>query len=134
MAVQLSAGLRNQKAASYEAIVGTSPKLQIRTGTQPANCAAASSGTLLCEITLPSDWLAAPSNGAVALNGTWLGAASATGTAGHYRILDSTGATCHEQGSITVTGGGGDLEVGTTAVSSGTQISVTTFVRTEGGA
>lgn len=134
MAVQLSTAVRNAKVAAYETTLGTTPKFQIRTGSQPADCAATATGTLLCEITLPSDWLSAPSSGAGSLAGSWTGTAVATGTAAHYRILDSAGTTCHEQGSITATGGGGDLEVGTTSVSSGTTVTINTFVRTEGGA
>lgn len=96
---QLSVAVRNARADVWESTIGTTPKLQIRTGAAPANCAAAATGTLLCEITLPSDWMATASSGAKAKSGTWSGTAVATGTAGHYRIVDSAGTTCHEQGS-----------------------------------
>ncbi len=33
------------------------------------------------------------------------------GTVGHYEIMDSTGTVCHEQGTVTATGGGGDMTV-----------------------
>ena len=100
-AIQFSTALRNAMLAQIEATIGTSPKLRIFTDSRPANCAAASVGTLLCEIALPSDWLAAPSGGTVAKNGTWSGTTIAAGTAGYYRIFDTAGTTCHEQGSIT---------------------------------
>lgn len=101
MALQFATSLRNGWLDFIETHIGTAPKLQIRSGSPPANCAAAASGTLLCEITLPSDWMAAASGGSKAKTGTWQGTAAATGTAGHYRILDSGGTTCFEQGTVT---------------------------------
>ena len=40
---------------------------------------------------------------------SWSAQASAAGTVGHYRIYDSTVTVCHEQGSVTAVGGGGDI-------------------------
>lgn len=134
MAVQHSVAVRNARLDAIETTIGTAPKLQIRTGAPPANCAAASTGTLLVEITLPSDWAAAASSGSKTLLGTWQATASANGTAGHYRMFDSAGTTCHEQGTVTATGGGGDLTVDNTSVSSGQTVTVTTFTKTEGNA
>lgn len=100
MARQYSTTLRNDWLSTYESTIGTSPKLRFMTGSPPANCAASQSGTQLIEMTLPSDFQAAPSGGSAAKAGTWSGTVSSDGTAGYYRIL-SSGGTCHEQGSIT---------------------------------
>lgn len=134
MTIQLSTTLRNAMVGQYESTIGTTPKLQIRTGAQPANCAAADSGTLLCEITLPSDWLNSASSGAVTLLGTWAGTGDAAGTAAHYRLKDSPATTCHEQGSVTATGGGGDLTLDNTSIAVSQAVSVTSWTRTQGGA
>lgn len=134
MAIQLGTTLRNNMVGQYETTVGTTPKLQIRTGAQPANCAAADSGTLLCELTLPSDWMTAASSGSISLNGSWAGTGAAAGTAAHYRLKDSTGATCHEQGSVTATGGGGDLTLDNTSIAVSQAVSVTSWTRTQSGA
>lgn len=134
MTIQLGTTLRNAMIGQYETTIGTGPKLQLRSGAQPSNCAAADSGTLLCEITLPSDWMTSASSGAVTLNGTWAGSGAAAGTAAHYRLKDSTGTTCHEQGSVTATGGGGDLTVDNTNIATSQAVSVTTWTRTQGGA
>jgi len=125
MAVQLSVAVRNARLDVIETTVGTSPKLQIRTGAQAANCAASATGSLLVEITCPSDWMNAASGGAKTLAGSWTVAATGTGTAGHYRLVDSAGTTCHEQGSITATGGGGDMTVDNTSIASGQTVTVT---------
>lgn len=134
MTIQLSTALRNAMVGQYEPTIGTAPRLQIRTGAQPANCAAADSGTLLAEITLPSDWMGAASAGAVAMAGGWAGTGAEGGTAAHYRLKDSAGATCHEQGSITATGGGGDLTVDNVVIAPAQAVTVTSWIRTQNGA
>jgi hypothetical protein len=134
MAVQLSVAVRNARLDVIETTMGTSPKLQIRTGAQPANCAAAATGTLLVEMTLPSDFMAAASSGSKALLGTWQATASGTGTAAHYRITDSAGTTCHEQGSITATGGGGDITVDNTSIASGQTVTIASKTLTDANA
>lgn len=134
MTIQLGTTLRNNMIGQYESSVGTSPKLQLRTGAPPANCAAAASGTLLAEITLPSDWMGAASSGAVSKSGTWADVGVAAGTAEHYRLLDSPGTVCHEQGTVTATGGGGDLTVDNTSIAVSQAVSITSWTRTQGGA
>lgn len=135
MAVQLSTAVRNARLDSIETTIGTSAILKIRTGAQPANCAAADSGSVLATLSLPSDWLAAASGGSKAKSGTWEDAsADASGTAGHFRVYDSGGTTCHIQGSITATGGGGDMTLDNTNIASGQDIIITSFTLTDGNA
>ena len=99
--IQLSVAVRNARQDAIESTIGTSPKLQLRTGAPPANCAAAATGTLVREITLPSDWAAAASNGSKDKAGTWTdNSAGAEGVVGHYRMVDNAGTTCHEQGTV----------------------------------
>lgn len=133
MAVQLSVAVRNARLDQIESTIGTAPTLEIRSGSVPANCAAADSGTVLATMTLPSDWMAAASSGSKAISGTWQDAsADATGTAGHFRI--KVGATCHIQGTVTATGGGGDLTLDNTSIASGQQVTITSFTLTDGNA
>jgi len=132
MAIQFSVAVRNARVNAIEATVGTAPKLRILTGTQPDTCATEESGTLLCQLTLPSDWANAGSSGASTLLGTWSGTAAATGTAGYYRIVDTAGTTCHEQG--TVGQGTGDLSLDNTSIATGQTVSVTTWTTTDGNA
>ena len=134
MTVQFSVAVRNATLDAVETAVGASPKLQLRTGAQPANCAAAATGTLLAEITCPADWMAAASSGTKVLSGSWTVAAAAAGTAAHYRIVDSAGTTCHEQGSITLTGGGGDMTLDNTNIAAAQTVTITAKTLTAGGA
>jgi hypothetical protein len=135
MAFQFSTTVRNAWLDQIESTIGTSAILRIRTGAAPANCGTADSGTVLATLNLPSDWMAAASAGSKALTGTWQDAsADAAGTAAHFRIYDSGGSTCHIQGSVTATGGGGDMTLDNTSIAIGQQVNITSFTLTAGGA
>lgn len=136
MTVQLSTTVRNAKLDAIETTIGTAPTLEIRTGTKPANCAAADSGTVVASMTLPSDWANAAASGSKTLLGTWQDLVADNDNTGggamHFRI--KAGATCHMQGSVTATGGGGDMTIDNLAVAAGQTVSVTGFTMTEGNA
>jgi len=134
MAIQLSASVRNARLDSFETTVGTAAILRIRTGAAPADCSTADSGTILVAMTLPSDWMAAASAGAKAKTGTWSGTGAAAGTAAHFRIYDSAGTTCHLQGTVTATGGGGDMTLDNTSIASAQTVTVSSFTLTDGNA
>lgn len=135
MAIQLSAAVRNAMLNAVETTIGATAVLKIRTGAAPANVATADSGTVLATLTLPSDWLAAASGGSVSKTGTWEDtSADATGTAAHYRIYASDGTTAHWQGTVTITSGGGDMEVDNTSFASGQSFTITSFSFTAGNA
>lgn len=105
MTIQQSVTVRNAALDAFETASGATAVLQIRSGAQPATCATASSGTLLCSMTLPADYMSAAAAGVKAKLGTWSGTAAATGTAAHFRIFESTATTCHMQGVIGILGG-----------------------------
>lgn len=101
MTLQKSVAVRNAQLDALETAIGLSPVLRVRTGTMPANCAAADTGTVLATINLPSDWMAAASGGSKAKSGTWEDAsADAGGLAGFWRLYDAAGTTCHLQGLV----------------------------------
>ena len=135
MALQYSVTVRNAKLDAVETAIGTSAVLKIRSGAAPSDCAQADSGTVLATITLPSDWMAAASSGSKAKSGTWQDtSADATGTAGHFRLYASDGTTCHAQGTVTATGGGGDLTLDNTSIASGQSVTISSFTLTAGNA
>lgn len=134
MTTRLGTALRNARLDTIETTVGTAPRLRVYTGSDPANCAAAATGTLLVDTTLPSDWMAAASSGSASLLGSWSSAAVGTGTVGYYRIWDSALSVCHLQGTATVTGGGGDMTFDNASITSGQTVNVTAYTLTEGNA
>jgi hypothetical protein len=132
MAIQLSTTVRNARLDAIETAIGTSAVLKIRTGAAPADCGTADSGTVLVTMTLPSDWAAAASGGSKAKSGTWEDtSADNTGTAAHFRLYASDGTTCHAQGTVTATAGGGDMELDSTSITSGQTVTITTFTLTD---
>jgi hypothetical protein len=132
MTLQYSVAVRNARLDAVESTTGTAPTLEIRSGAPPATAATADSGTLLCTLTLPSDWMANAASGVKALAGSWTGTATTGGTAGHFRIKQ--GATTHIQGTVTATGGGGDMTVDNTSFAADQQFTVTGFTLTAGNA
>jgi hypothetical protein len=135
MTIQFSEGVRNARLDAIESNTGTDAVLKLRTGAQPANCAAADSGTVVATMTLPSDWMAAAASGQKAKSGTWQDtSADNPGTVAHFRLYKSDGTTCQLQGSVTITGGGGDMELDNNVVVAGQQITITTFTLTDGNA
>lgn len=135
MTIQLSTAVRNARLDVIESTIGTTAVLKIRTGAAPANVGTADSGTVLATLTLPSDWMAAASGGSKAMAGTWQDtSADNTGTAAHFRLYASDGTTCHMQGTVTLTAGGGDMTVDNTSFATGQSFSVTAFTLTDGGA
>ena len=128
MALQLSVAVRNAMLDAIETAIGTAAVMKIRTGAPPATVATADGGTVLATLSLPSDWLAAASSGSKAKSGTWEdSSADAAGTAAHFRIYASDGTTAHMQGTVTATGGGGDLTVDNVSFAAGQSFSVTSF-------
>ncbi|MDB4996977.1 MAG: hypothetical protein JWM74_4409 [Myxococcaceae bacterium] len=135
MAMQFSVTVRNAMLDAIETAIGVSAVLKIRSGAQPADCATADSGTVLASLTLPSDWMAAAGSGSKAKSGTWEDAsADATGTAAHFRIYESTATTCHIQGSVTATGGGGNLTLDNVSITSTQDAVISSFTINAGNA
>jgi hypothetical protein len=132
MALQYSDTYRNALLDAFETSVGTAAKLQLRTGTQPATCATADSGTLIAELTLPSDWMNDASTGSKTKLGTWTGTASDGGTPAHFRVKNNAGSVTHMQG--TVGQGSGDLSLDNTTITNGQTITISTFTLTAPGA
>ena len=128
MAIQYSVAVNNAKLDAIETQIGTSAIMKIRSGAAPANVATADSGTVLATLSLPSDWMAAASSASKAKSGTWQDAsADATGVAAHFRVYASDGTTAGMQGTVTATGGGGDLTVDNVNFAAAQSFTVSTF-------
>jgi len=132
MTLALSTTVKNGMLDAIETAVGASAVLKIRTGAPPG-IGNADSGTVLATLSLPSDWMAAASGGSKAKSGTWQDAsADASGTAAHFRIYASDGTTQHMEGTVTVTGGGGDMTLDSVSITAGQSITITSFTLTAG--
>ncbi len=134
MTVRINDAARNAATAAIAALIdggAGAGHLRVYTGAQPAGPASAPSGTLLLDFTLSDPAYAAPAGGTAALDVTPAVTALglAAGNAGWFRLLDSTEAGTDGQGiidgSVTASGGGGDLELDTVAITVGVTVTVT---------
>jgi hypothetical protein len=133
VALTYSTAIANARLDLVESTIGTSAILRIRTGAPPATVATASSGTVLATCNLPSDWMAAASSRSKAKSGTWEDtSADNAGTAGHFEIVASDGTTVGMRGTVTATGGGGDMTVDNTSFAAGQAFTVTAFTLNHG--
>lgn len=138
MAITVNIPFRNAQLNSTDlSSAFDNGKLRIYSGSKPATANLAPTGTLLVEITLPADAFAAVANGAMAKNGTWSDAsANATGTAGWFRLSaasdDDTldGNFARLDGTVTATGGGGDLTVDSTSITAAQSYTQNSFTIT----
>lgn len=105
--------------------------LRVYDGTPPTDAdEALGAQNLLAEITLPADAFAAAANGAIDKSGTWDDQdINASGEATWFRLLDGTESRIL-QGTVTGTGGGGDMEVDDVNFVAGGVFTVTGFTVT----
>lgn len=107
MTVSYSTATRNAMLDAITTAVGANGLFRIYDGTPPASANAALAGnTLLAECALSTAYAAAASGGVLTANAIATdSAANATGTASFYRIYQSNGTTCTEQGLVSDTVG-----------------------------
>ena len=134
MVMQYSVTVRNNQLDQVEVSAGASAKLQLRSGVPPANCAAVDTGTLLAELTLPADYMSNAAAGSKTKLGTWSGVGVAAGIVGHFRLKDNAATTTHIQGTVTATGGGGDMTLDNTNIAVNQTATVNTFTINAGNA
>jgi hypothetical protein len=130
-----STTLRNAQANTLGAAVDAGSgagRLRIYTGSKPASPASAATGTLLVDFTLNDPSFDTASSGVATLDVTPSisdSSADATGTAGYARFADSDGNGVLDC-SVTATGGGGEVTLNTTSVTSGVVVALTGFTYT----
>lgn len=143
MAVQYSTAVRIAMLDAIESTIGANARIVFYTGSKPALCSDAPTGTVVATLALTGnsgDWMSAASaaGNVVTKNkhpsSAWSASASSAGTVGYYRIYDSTLTTCHEQGTVTATGGGGDITLDNVVVALSQTITVTSKTITAGNA
>lgn len=136
MTLKYATNLRNAQQDAIATFAGNSGLLVIYAGTQPANPATTISGqTVLGTLTMNATAFSAASGGVLTANAiTQDSAADNTGTASFFRLFKSDTTTVVMDGTITATGGGGDMTLNTVSIVSGGPISCTGFAITRGNA
>ena len=134
MATRISTAARTAAAAAIAALADAgagAARIRVYTGAQPASPGATPTGTLLAEFVLSDPAFDSVTGGVASLDITPALATTglAAGTAGWWRLLDSTEAAGTGlgvvDGSVTATGGGGELQLNTTTISVGLAVEIT---------
>jgi hypothetical protein len=117
--------------AKYTTALGSNPIIRIYSGTQPASPDAALSGnTVLAELACSSAFAAAAASGVLTANAiTSDSSADNTGTATWFSILTSGGTRIADG---TVGTSGSDLNLNTTSIVAGAQVSISSLTITSG--
>jgi hypothetical protein len=132
MPISNSTAFRNTLAQAFETAVGAGGRITYYSGTVPTNADAALSGnTVIAQAFVPSaDFMGNPVGGVAALSATLTDlAADNSGTMTFFRWETSAGAAV-QQGTVTVTGGGGDITFASVAITAGQTINLTSFNET----
>lgn len=135
MTIRISTAARNAAVAAIAALVdgGSGAGLiRVYTGSQPATPATSPSGTLLLEFTLSDPAFGSPATGVCTLDVTPIPADQGitNGTAGWFRVLDSTEGAGTGLGIIDGACTSGELELSTTSITTGLDVEVTSLTIT----
>lgn len=116
MSLTHATATRNALADKITTLLGATGKLRFRAST-----------TTIVDISLANPAFGAASGGTATLAGTPLSAnAVATGSIDNFQLLDSSG-TLLLSGTVTATGGGGDITVNNISVNSGQEVAISSL-------
>ena len=133
MSLQYTVGHRSAAMNDLNAAIGTTGNILIYTGSTPGNVASAATGTLLVTLPCSNPFGANTSNGVLVASAISSNTAIGTGTAGYFRVATNVaGTTAVIQGNVGTSGS--DLNLNSTAISSGQTITITSFQITAFGA
>lgn len=128
MATRLPTATKNAIVDSIVDLVDGGPSfgyIEIRTGSQPASANDAATGTVLATVICLDPAFPSASSGSAALNGVPLtDAADNSGTAGWFRVLDSTAGKVID-GMCSMSGGGGEMILDNTSLATGQVFTIT---------
>lgn len=127
MGMSLAVSAANAMANAIAALVdaGSGPgTVKIYSGAKPATVATAPTGTLLCTVVLGDPAFAAASGGVITGADPAPQNPTAAGTAGWFRAADSAGTAVYD-GTVSATGGGGDMQLSNTSLASGISVDIT---------
>lgn len=131
MAIGMNATLRNNRLNQITSRAGANAILRIYSGTRPATGGAET--TVLAQLTCNATFAPGASGGVLTLNAISSDtSANATGAASWFRIYASDATTHVLDGSVTATGGGGDMQLDDINIVLGGTVAISSGVFTEG--
>lgn len=135
MAIRLSQAARNAAADAVVDLIDAGAgagTLKIYTGAQPVDGDTEATGTLLVTVAFADPAFGAAAAGVATATDPAAVTAVGTGTAASFVVEDSTGANVLN-GTVTATGGGGDLQLSSTSLAVGITVDITGFTYTQPG-
>ena len=132
MAIQYSTTHRTNAMTQLATDVGTSCVIKIWTGSPPANCGTADSGTLLVTFAGNATQFGTASSGVLTVSAIANATAGNTGTAGYFRIYPTAATTTNAVVQGLCGTSGSDMNLTSTSITSGqtcvfTSMTVTAF-------
>lgn len=131
MALQYSTTHRTNSMSQLNTDIGASAQIIIYSGSAPANVGTAPTGTLLVQFAGNAGGFGTASGGQLTASAVANATASATGTAGYFRV-NTSGGTAVAQGTCGTSGA--DMILTNTSIASGQTCSFTSLVITANGA
>lgn len=131
MAVQYSTSHRTNAMTQLNTDIGTSAQIIIYTGSPPSNVATAPTGTALVQFAGNASGFGTVSSGVLTASAVANATASASGTAGYFRI-NTSGGTAVAQGTCGTSGA--DMILTNTSISSGQSCTFSSLTVTASGA
>jgi hypothetical protein len=129
MTFQIGLALTNTRAGAI-VTAAAGGALRLYSQVKPAACSTAEPGTAIATGTLPSPALA-NSGGTVSKAGVWTATGASGAGAGtavqSFRVYDSGGTVCIMQGTVTGTGGGGDMTMNNVSIANGQVATVSSY-------
>lgn len=119
MSLTVAAATAQAMGAALATDIGSGSIIEIRSGAKPATPETAASGTLLVSITVTGSF--SSTGGVLTAADPASASPTASGTAGHFRLKKS-GGTAVLDGTVTATGGGGDLTLGSVSINTGVPV------------
>ena len=119
MALTVAAASAHAMGAALATNIGSSATIKIYSGTKPATPETTASGTLLVTVTISGSF--SDTGGVLTAADPASASPAASGTAGYFRLATS-GGTAVLDGTVTATGGGGDMTLGSTTISTGVNV------------
>ena len=119
MALTIAAASTQAMGAGLATNIGAAATIEIRSGTKPATPETAASGTLLATVAISGSFTSTA--GVLTAADPASVAPAASGTAGHFRLKQS-GGTAVLDGTVTATGGGGDMQLGSATITTGVNV------------
>ncbi len=136
MTLRYNTTLRNAKATAIATEAGSNAQIKLYTGNvNGAGVGTAPAGTLLATLTVSGALNAsAAASGAITFNTIASVTATAPGTATCFRMTKSDGTTGVLDGSVSATGGGGDMTFASNVIPSGGTVGISSGTITTGNA